>query len=143
MTDLYLTLVAYDLDVKAITQYAGLHSLITGASRAPLTVDTFRAKWATETPIQFKQHCGDLALLTGYFIQPVLTQIRYFSKVDLSDDPKLRMNQLLDAKDRWNETDMKPFLEDICTDSKAMQSAIMKYAKKVKIGKTTFIERRG
>lgn len=123
-------------------RYAGLHTLLTTVSKAPSSIDTFNTRWRQATPVQFHHHCQDLILLQGLYIHPVVTQIRYFSTSDLSIDPKLRINELLNAKDRWAESEMVPFLVDICADAKAAQSVIMKFARKVKVGKTNFVERR-
>lgn len=132
---------AYQIEERAIARCVGLHSLLLHA-KTPIPTTTFQKKWRDGIPAHFKSHV-DLSVLQGNYIHPVSTQIQSFSSSNLSNDGKTRMNELLDVKSRWLETEINPFLEELGGGPKAAQSIIMKHARKVKVGKTVFIEKRG
>ncbi|CCG82394.1 Sister chromatid cohesion protein dcc15 / FY16936)) [Taphrina deformans PYCC 5710] len=130
------------IDGLEVARYTGTATLSLHAN-SPIGTTRFAALWAQATPLPFQQYCKDFQILGGHYIQPVSTQIQYFASDELSVDGKQRIVQLLDVKERWLESEMLPFLLELEGGQKVAQSLIMKHARKVKVGKTTFIERRG
>lgn len=137
-----LTRLVHRMDGYQIARYSGLYTLEQSAYE-PISCTKFASLWTQNTPVQLQKYCTGLDCLAGNFVQPVSSQIQYFSQSALSMDGRTRVSQLLDVKERWAEDDILPFLADLDGGTKAAQSVLMKHAKKVKVGRSIFIERRG
>ena len=112
------------LDVDKICRTIARHVL---ATQSPCTVDRFMLTWRAAAPVAYRDRCN-LGLATGLYLQPTPTTV--VTMPVLSEDPRTRVSQLFDARDRWPE---KEFTE---------LGGQVKFAKRVRIGKESFVEAR-
>lgn len=131
------------IDTHELIKYTGISVLQEFATQQSISITKFLTLWSQATPIQLQSHCKELTVLAGHYIHPVPSQIQHFETSRLSLDPKQRIKELLEVKDRWKDSEIATYLEEIAPDAKAIQSILLKHTSKVKVGATTFIERRG
>ncbi|ORY87891.1 sister chromatid cohesion protein Dcc1 [Protomyces lactucae-debilis] len=130
------------LDGDDICRYTG-EAALKQVARHPCSLATFKAAWQEMTPVQYRGQAVALSLLEGSYVQPASNLIQYFAASSLSRNPKARLTQLFDVKERWREEEISTFLSSLVDgDAKAINSLIMKFARKVKIGKESFVEAR-
>ncbi|KAJ3334779.1 hypothetical protein HDU93_007254, partial [Gonapodya sp. JEL0774] len=86
----------------------------------------FMDEWRKATPMDFDI---DLRLLEGYFVVEMdrfVSHIQYFSKDDLSPEPKDRFRELYSRKQRWEESELLPFIRDLAPDRKKLDALLLK-----------------
>jgi hypothetical protein len=133
----------YCLDGDEICRHTG-EAALKQVAKFPCSLTLFSACWQDKTPVQFRHQASSLALMDGHYVQPASNLIQYFAEAALSSEPKARLAQLFAIKGRWREQEISTFLASLVDgDVKAINSLIMKFARKTKIGKETFIEARG
>ena len=140
---------SYRVDPEALVAYIGDSTLREEAIVA-IPIDDFRDSWQRRLPKIFIMPKQDLPLdsLRGSYISPTETSIVHLDTHSLSVDPKTRISQLLKVQPRWSESDIRVYLGPLVSSTgqnltKAIDSMIMKFARKVKVGKQFYIERRG
>lgn len=138
------------LDGDEIAAFSGRHVLLRRA-REPVARTTLLAAWREETPLRFRDRCVLEARLQGHYVEPTATQVRHLSAAALPADPRARVQELFAVRERWTEAELSPWLASLpaCIDpatgqvlAKAVASILLKFAKKVKVGKTFFFEAR-
>lgn len=135
---------AYELSGDNIVSWFGLH-VLKSKEGTELATDEFIDLWTKSIPVSLSdltQQPLDLSALVGNFVKVSPTRILYFTKTQLSDNPKTRFSQLLAVKSQWELAEIIPFLEDIRNKSVKMESFIMKYAKKKTVGKRVYVSAR-
>lgn len=124
--------------------WIGLH-VLRSRGYSEISITDFNDLWAAAIPVsrfELTSDPLDLDSLVGNFIRVSPTSIVYFTKSQLSDNPKTRFAQLFEVKSTWELAEIVPFLEDIRSKSVKMESFIMKYAKKKTVGKRIFVSSR-
>lgn len=112
------------LDVDKICRTAARHVL---ATQAPCTVDRFMLAWRATAPAAYRDRCV-LSLAAGLYLHTTPTTITAMPV--LSEDPRTRAAQLFAVRDRWPEKEF--------TDL----GGLVKFARRVRIGRETFVEAR-
>jgi len=57
---------------------------------------------------------------------------------ELSHDLKQRLEELFYAKPKWKDSSLLPYLQDIESNKKVIDRALIKYARASRVGKQTF-----
>ncbi|SCU97936.1 LAFA_0G14334g1_1 [Lachancea sp. 'fantastica'] len=131
----------FTLQVKAVSQWYGIEALRKFASRTIIPQEEFMIKWKALFPPYFK--CDlDFAALRGYFYRPLGTNIQYFSKQSLPDDPKGRFAYLFKLQSTWDLNEMIPYIEQLNTTGVKIDNFVMKYARRKRQGKLTLVSAR-
>ena len=111
-----------------------------------LAIDDFIDLWTQSIPIAIDGLTPTRPLnlddLTGNFFKISPTRIIYFTKSQLSENPRSRFAELLAVKSTWELSEIVPFIEDIRNKNVKMESFIMKYAKKKTVGKRIYVSAR-
>lgn len=149
-----MSAIAYELSGIDIVIWFGLQ-VLQSKEGTELAIDDFIDLWTAAIPIslsdltsspsgdQSASHLPlDLTNLVGNYIKVSPSRIIYFTKSQLSDNPKTRFAQLLAVKSTWELNEIVPFLEDIRNKSVKMESFIMKFAKKKTVGKRVYVSAR-
>lgn len=143
-----MSAIAYELSGKDIITWFGLY-VLQSKEGTELAIDDFIDLWAASIPISLSDLTSgdqsaslDLTDLVGNYIKVSPSRIIYFTKSQLSDNPKTRFSQLLAVKSTWELSEIVPFLEDIRNKSVKMESFIMKFAKKKTVGKRVYVSAR-
>jgi sister chromatid cohesion protein DCC1 len=118
----------------------GISVLRNHAGRAIL-IEKFLEMWKESIPIRVDWSL-DINDLHGNFIYPTPYTVQYFTKENLSKDPKIRFQQLLTVKNSWELTEILPFIDEIRNKSVKLESYVMKYARKRTVGKKIMVSAR-
>jgi len=128
----------FSLNKEKVAQWYGIESLRKYASEKYISPSEFFIKWKSEFPPFFE--CSiDLPLLNGFFVRPLPDRIQYVSKYDLPKDINDRLHILFKMQSIWELNDIIPFIEEFNIKGLKHENFIMKFAKKKKVGKKTYI----
>ncbi|SCU98875.1 LADA_0H15896g1_1 [Lachancea dasiensis] len=129
------------LQRKAVARWYGIDALTKCASRTMIPQEEFMIKWKSLFPPYFS--CDlDFNALRGHFYRPLGSNIQYFSKAALPDNPKDRFDYLFKMQSTWDLDDMVPFIQELNSKGVKMDSFVMKYARRKRHGKRTLISAR-
>ncbi|KAG0668096.1 hypothetical protein C6P45_004994 [Maudiozyma exigua] len=131
----------WKLNSPIIAKWYGIQSLKKYVSKSSLPFDEFMLQRRSQFPPFFP--CDiDISMLRGNYYQPQAKQIQYFSKKSLSQDPKDRFKTLFKLQTSWDLRDIEPFIEELNTKHMKIDSFIMKYARRRRVGKNYIITSR-
>ncbi|SCV04922.1 LANO_0G14378g1_1 [Lachancea nothofagi CBS 11611] len=131
----------FTLQRKSVGQWYGIEALRKFASRSMIPQEEFMIKWKSLFPPYF--NCDlDFTTLRGNFYRPLGAGIQYFSKEALPDNPKDRFTYLFKLQSTWDLDEMRPFIDQLNTNSLKIDSFVMKYARRIRQGKRTLISAR-
>ena len=100
---------AYSLSHAKITRWFGIRTLSSlGGSFA---TKTFMEKWQSSLPTAIDGVNPVLDLLKGSYYHPSPTTIHYLPASELSAAPEQRFSQLFAIKEKWEHSEIMPFLE--------------------------------
>lgn len=131
----------FKLDLDLISQWYGICALKKFAFKEPVSVQEFMIKWKSLFPPFFNSDL-DLEFLHGEFARPFCNMIQYVPKNTLPTDVKDRFNCLFKIQSTWELKDMIPFVEDLNCRGLTIESFIMKYTRRKKVGKSVVITSR-
>lgn len=130
----------YTLSKEKITKFLGIQ-LLASHMPHPFEYNEFMSKWKDIVPEDFKV---DIELIKGFYIEEEITfqndkrLLKYFPMTELSHDLKHRLEELFYAKPKWKVTNLLPYLQDIESNKKIIDRALIKYARASRVGKETF-----
>ena len=128
----------WELNSPIIAKWYGIQSLKKYVSNSSLPFDEFMLQWRSQFPPFFP--CDiDISMLRGNYYQPQPKQIQYFAKNSLSQDPKDRFKTLFKLQTSWDLRDIEPFIAELNTKHMKIDSFIMKYARRRRVGKNYII----
>ena len=131
----------WELDNPVIAKWYGIQSLKKYVNKSSLPFDEFMLQWRSQFPPFFP--CDiDISMLRGNYYQPQPKQIQYFAKNSLSQDPKDCFKTLFKLQTSWDLRDIEPFITDLNTKHMKIDSFIMKYARRRRVGKNYIITSR-
>lgn len=128
----------FNIDDRSVSIWYGISALKKFAMKQPILEDEFMVKWKSLFPPYFI--CDiDIVMLRGTFSRPLKNRIQYLSKNNLSMVAKTRFIQLFKIQSSWDLDDIIPFIDDLNIKGININSFIMKYAKRRKIGNNIVI----
>ncbi|CAB4256551.1 similar to Saccharomyces cerevisiae YCL016C DCC1 Subunit of a complex with Ctf8p and Ctf18p that shares some components with Replication Factor C [Maudiozyma barnettii] len=131
----------WELNNSAIAKWYGIQSLKKYVNKSALPIDEFMLQWRSQFPPFFP--CDiDMTMLRGHYYQPQEKQIQYFARNTLSMDPKDRFKTLFKLQSSWDLRDIEPFIEELNVKHLKIDSFIMKYARRRRVGKHYIITSR-
>lgn len=119
----------YCIDEQEVVNWLGIQTLREQAFTSPISMDSFMKQWRESIPISSDWNL-DLAKLTGSYVCPNPSTIRYLTLDLLSNNPKQRFSQLFTFKTTWDLDEMVPFIDDLRSKTVKLESFVMKYARK-------------
>ncbi|EJS44546.1 dcc1p [Saccharomyces arboricola H-6] len=129
------------LRIPFIAQWYGIQALRKYASGTNMPIDEFLIKWKSLFPPFFP--CDiDIDMLRGFHYKPTDKTIRYVSKSTLPMDPKERFKVLFRLQSQWDLEDIMPLIEELNTRGMKIDSFIMKYARRKRLGKKVVVTSR-
>lgn len=124
---------SWRLNMKEIAQWYGIMALKKYVSKTTMPQDEFLINWKSLFPPFFP--CDiDIDLLRGWFFKPTGSSIQYISKDTLPMEPKDRFKMLFKLQSQWELEDIVPFIEELNVKNLKVDSFIMKFARRRKIG---------
>lgn len=132
---------SWKLNKNAIAKLYGLQALKKYVNRNSMPMDEFMLKWKSLFP-PFLPWDIDISMLWGYYYQPQDKHIQYISKEALSMDIKERFRVLFKLQSTWRIEEIQPFVDDLNVKHLKIDSFIMKYARRRKVGKHTLVTSR-
>ncbi|SMN21939.1 similar to Saccharomyces cerevisiae YCL016C DCC1 Subunit of a complex with Ctf8p and Ctf18p that shares some components with Replication Factor C [Maudiozyma saulgeensis] len=131
----------WELNNSNIAKWYGIQSLKKYVNKSALSIDEFMLQWRSQFPPFFP--CDiDMAMLRGHYYQPQEKQIQYFARNTLSMDPKDRFKTLFKLQSSWDLRDIEPFVEELNVKHLKIDSFIMKFARRRRVGKHYIITSR-
>lgn len=124
---------AFTVDHDACALWFGIQTLKT-SSPAALPDKEFMLKWKLELPAFFSASL-DLASLRGYFYRPELGKVRYLNASVLLKDLHSRIKEMFQMLKKWDYEEFFPFIKDFIPAGKKVDSVILKFARKQRLGK--------
>ncbi|CAI4058362.1 hypothetical protein SUVZ_03G0500 [Saccharomyces uvarum] len=129
------------LRIPFIAQWYGIQALRKYVSGTSMPLDEFLIKWKSLFPPFFP--CDiDVEMLRGYHFKPTDKTIQYVARSTLPTDPKERFRVLFRLQSQWNLEDIKPLIEELNIRGMKIDSFIMKYARRKRLGKKTVVTSR-
>ncbi|CAI1872259.1 hypothetical protein SEUBUCD646_0C00590 [Saccharomyces eubayanus] len=129
------------LRIPFIAQWYGIQALRKYVSGTSMPLDEFLIKWKSLFPPFFP--CDiDVEMLRGYHFKPTDKTIQYVARSTLPTDPKERFRVLFKLQSQWNLEDIKPLIEELNIRGMKIDSFIMKYARRKRLGKKTVVTSR-
>lgn len=132
--------VPYSLNISEIIHWYGINTLKEHQGQMLVERD-FLEMWRQSLPVNVMDPLK-LESLTGNFINMDGGKVTFFTKTSLPNDPKERINQLLNIKPNWELSEILPFIQDIIPKTSKVESFIMKFARKKTVGKKIIISKR-
>ncbi|CAH00377.1 Dcc1p [Kluyveromyces lactis] len=133
--------VRFRINMSLIARWYGVSALKKFAAKEPISEDEFMIQWKGQFPPYF--HCDlDICMLRGYFVRPLTNKIRYMSRTTLSLDAKERFKQLFHWQSTWEQADMVPYISDLNTKNLKIDTFIIKYARRKRVGNKVIISAR-
>ncbi|ORX81970.1 hypothetical protein BCR32DRAFT_292942 [Anaeromyces robustus] len=130
----------YTLSKEKITKFLGIQLLASHMPNA-FEYNEFMSKWKDIVPEDFKV---DIDLIKGFYIEEEATfqndkrLLKYFPMTELSHDIKQRLEELFYAKPKWKDSSLLPYLQDIESNKKIIDRALIKYARVSRVGKQIY-----
>ncbi|QLL32109.1 hypothetical protein HG536_0C02780 [Torulaspora globosa] len=124
----------WKLNRRQVAQWYGVRALQKFASRHSVPLEEFLIKWKSTFP-PFAGFDIDIKMLRGWFCEPTRGTVQYVSKDTLPVDVKDRFKMLFKLQSQWDLEAFAPFIEDLNTKGLKIDTFIMKYARKRRIGK--------
>ncbi|EMG47401.1 DCC1 Sister chromatid cohesion protein DCC1 [Candida maltosa Xu316] len=124
------------LDDAKITHWFGIVEL--AKTNNMITQSEFLLNWKTSLP-SFYNPPLDLIQLAGYYCSPMENRIMYVDPNTLSDNLGQRFKELFELDKNWKYEEFIPFIAGFVPGGKKVDSIILKFAKKKKVGKDKFI----
>lgn len=131
----------YRLNKSQVATWYGLRALKKFASTHSLPLEEFLIKWKATFP-PFAPFDIDVKMLKGWFFQPIKGNIQYVSKDTLPMEIKDRFKLLFKLQSQWDLDEFEPFVEELNTKGLKIDTFIMKYARKRRVGKKTIVSSR-
>ncbi|CAD6604475.1 XXYS1_4_G0053220.mRNA.1.CDS.1 [Saccharomyces cerevisiae] len=129
------------LRIPFIAQWYGIQALRKYVSGISMPIDEFLIKWKSLFPPFFP--CDiDIDMLRGYHFKPTDKTVQYIAKSTLPMDPKERFKVLFRLQSQWDLEDIKPLIEELNSRGMKIDSFIMKYARRKRLGKKTVVTSR-
>ncbi|CCE62042.1 hypothetical protein TPHA_0B03700 [Tetrapisispora phaffii CBS 4417] len=129
------------LNMKEIVMWYGINALKKYVSKKSMSQDEFLIKWKSLFPPYFPSEM-DLQLLAGWYYRPSSNSIQYISKDILPNDIKDRFKMLFKLQSQWQQEDIVPFIEEFNTKNLKIDSFIMKFSRRKRIGNKFIISSR-
>ena len=104
----------YSLSPASLIRHYGLRTLQTHPSAQP--TPAFLQSWQLSLPSILPNAPLDLSLLRGEYFHPTPKTIQYLPSGELALAPERRFAQLFAIKERWEMSEILPFLEG-CVES--------------------------
>ncbi|KAK6455882.1 sister chromatid cohesion protein Dcc1 [Scheffersomyces xylosifermentans] len=125
------------LDNFKIAKWFGINEL---SKLTTTLVDSkeFLLQWKASLPT-FYNVSLDLHYLRGHYCSPIEGRIRFVSAEDLSPTLSVRFSQLFQLDKSWNYDDFVPFIKDFVPSGVKVDSIILKFGKKKRVGKNKFV----
>ena len=120
-----------------ITKWFGIHELSKTNNRL-ISQNEFLLNWKTSLP-SFYNPPLDIVQLQGHYCSPMENKILYIDPNSLSENLAQRFKELFELDKKWNYDEFIPFILKFVPLGKKVDSVILKYGKKKKIGKDKFI----
>ncbi|CDO92937.1 unnamed protein product [Kluyveromyces dobzhanskii CBS 2104] len=131
----------FKMNMPLIARWYGVSALKKFAAKEPISEDEFMIQWKAQFPPYF--HCDlDINMLRGYFVRPLKEKVRYMSRTTLSLDPKERFKQLFHWQNVWGQDDIIPFIVELNTKNMKVDTFIMKYARRKRVGNKFIVSAR-
>ncbi|ORX47534.1 hypothetical protein BCR36DRAFT_355504 [Piromyces finnis] len=130
----------YTLSKEKITKFLGIQ-LLASHMPNPYEYNDFMAKWKEIIP---EDYTADIELIKGFYIEEDVTfqndkrLLKYFPMTELSHNIKQRLEELFYAKPKWKDSSLLPYLQDIESNKKIIDRALIKYARSSRVGKQTY-----
>eukprot|EP00833_Pecoramyces_ruminatium_P016443 jgi/Orpsp1_1/1190475/evm.model.d7180000079234.1 len=130
----------YTLSKEKITKFLGIQ-LLASHMPNPYEYNEFMAKWKEVVPEDYNVN---IDLIKGFYIEEEITfqndkrLLKYFPMTELSHDIKQRLEELFYAKPKWKDSSLLPYLQDIESNKKIIDRALIKYARVSRVGKQVF-----
>ncbi|CCE90732.1 Dcc1p TDEL_0B06030 [Torulaspora delbrueckii] len=131
----------YKLNKSQVAGWYGLRALQKFASSHSLPLEEFLIKWKSTFP-PFAPFDIDIQMLKGWYFQPVKGNIQYVSKDTLPMETKDRFKMLFKLQSQWDLDAFEPFVEELNTKGLKIDTFIMKYARKRRVGKKVVVSSR-
>ena len=131
----------WSLNRSMLASWYGVYALEKYATKTGVLVDEFMLQWKSTFP-PFLTCDIDTNMLRGHFFHPQAEQLQYISRDTLSMDPKERFRTLFKLQSSWDLADLEPFITDLNTKHLKIDSFVMKYARRRRVGKTTIVTAR-
>ncbi|CDK27635.1 unnamed protein product [Kuraishia capsulata CBS 1993] len=129
----------YSLDKPKISRWFGLQVL--RSTLAPVKEEDFLINWKDAFPAFFDVSI-DIQSLVGSFVRPFPNMVQFYNSAGLPQDPVQRFKELFKIQASWSLEEMKPYVEDLNSRNLKLESFVMKYARRKRIGKNYVITRR-
>jgi len=132
--------VYYTLSKEKITKFLGIQLLASHMPNA-FEYNEFMSKWKEVVPEDYNV---DIDLIKGFYIEEEITfqndkrLLKYFPMTELSHDIKQRLEELFYAKPKWKDSSLLPYLQDIESNKKIIDRALIKYARVSRVGKQIY-----
>lgn len=120
-----------------ITEWFGIYELSKTNNRL-ISQSEFLLNWKTSLP-SFYNPPLDIVQLHGYYCSPMENKLLYIDPNSLSDNLAQRFKELFELDKKWNYNEFIPFIQKFVPLGKKVDSVILKFGKKKKIGKDKFI----
>lgn len=118
----------------AIAKWFGIITLINNSNKL-LDIKEFYLQWKSVFP-PFYNVPIDISQLRGYYFQPLAGKIQYLNESTLSNsDIHSRIKELFKLAKEWEFDDFLPYIERFIPPGKKVESILLKYAKKKRVGK--------
>lgn len=124
----------WKLNRRQVAEWYGIRALQKFASKQSAPLPEFLIKWKSTFP-PFAPFDIDIKMLQGWFFEPIKGNVQYVSKDSLPIDAKDRFKMLFKLQSQWDLDAFAPFVEDLNTKGLKIDTFIMKYARKRRIGK--------
>ena len=129
------------INATVIAQFIGIALL---RRSSPKSLSQFQAEWQSSLPKAIYTTSLDLSLLSGHFV----LNNNLIVPIDIENlplDPRARLTDLMTIKPRWSREELASFLDPIQAvpnKQKAIDSILLKYTRKIKLGPETVYEKR-
>lgn len=127
----------YQLNDLKITQWFGIVEM-SKINHKMTDISEFLLNWKTSLP-SFYNPPLDISQLAGYYCSPIENKILYVDPESLSENLSQRFKELFELDKSWNYDEFIPFIKKFVPAGKKVDSIILKYGKKKKVGRDRFI----
>ena len=131
----------WSLNRTTLATWYGVFALKKYAAKTSVPVDEFMLQWKSTFP-PFLTCDIDTNMLRGHFFHPQAEQLQYISRDTLPGDAKERFRTLFKLQSSWDMQDLEPFIADLNTKHLKIDSFVMKYARRRKVGKNVIVTSR-
>ncbi|CAI5760342.1 unnamed protein product [Candida verbasci] len=121
----------YELIDSNISKWFGIVEL--SKNNQPVLKNEFLLNWKSSLPAYYSPSL-DLNDLKGYYCSFLTTHILYINPIDLSTNLAIRFKELFAFNRSWKYDEFVPFINDYVPVGKKVDSLIIKYGKKKKVG---------